>query len=253
MRPLSFHPDALHGLLLRNRIATLGELKQALGTSVDVTVFRKLKPLDYLTSYSHRGRYYTLREIARFDDHGLWSQAEAWFSRFGTLLATAQEFIHRSPRGYFADELAPVLHVAVQDALHQLTQQGRVARQMVSGRYLYTATEPTVQRRQLMARRSVEALPTVVDASVLEVSPEEVKAAILLFFSLLDEQQRRLYAGLESLKLGRGGDRQLADFLDLDPHTVARGRQQLLAQDVEVDRARRAGAGRKPVEKKRPK
>ena len=253
MRPVSFRPDALRMLLLRNRIATLDELKQALGTSVDVTVFRKLKPLDYLTSYSHRGRYYALREIARFDDQGLWSQAEVWFSRLGTLLATAQEFIHRSPRGYFADELAPALHVEVQDALHQLTQQGRVSRQIVSGRYLYMAADPTVQRRQLLARRTVEFLPTVVDASVLEVAPEEVKAAILLFYSLLDEQQRRLYAGLESLKLGRGGDRQLADFLDLDPHTVARGRYQLLSQDVEVDRARKAGAGRKRVEKKRPK
>ncbi len=253
MRPLSFRPDALRTLLLRNKIATLDELKLALGTSVDVTVFRKLKPLDYLTSYSHRGRYYSLSEIARFDDHGLWSQAEAWFSRFGTLLATAEGFVYRSPRGYFADELAPLLHVEVQDALHQLTQQGRVSRQIVAGRYLCTATDPAVQRRQLVARRTVEFLPTVVDPSVLEVSPEEVKAAILLFYSLLDEQQRRLYAGLESLKLGRGGDRQLAGFLDLDPHTVARGRYQLLSQDVEVDRARKAGAGRKRVEKKRPK
>lgn len=253
MRPLSFRPDALRTLLLRNKIATLGELKLALGTSVDVTIFRKLKPLDYLTSYSHRGRYYTLNEIARFDDHGLWSQAEAWFSRFGTLLATAEGFVYRSPRGYFADELAPLLHVEVQDALHQLTQQGRVSRQIVAGRFLYTATDPIVRRRQLLARRTVEFLPTVVDPSVLEVSPEEVKAAILLFYSLLDEQQRRLYAGLESLKLGRGGDRQLADFLDLDPHTVARGRYQLLSQDVEVDGARKAGAGRKRVEKKRPK
>ena len=75
----------------------------------------------------------------------------------------------------------------------------------------------------------------------------------LLFYSLLDEQQRRLYAGLESLKRGRGGDRSLADFLELHPHTVARGRQQLLAQDVEVDRARRTGGGRKRVEKKRRK
>jgi hypothetical protein len=183
----------------------------------------------------------------------LWSQAEVWFSRFGTLLASAEAFVHRSPRGYFADELAPALHVEVQDALHQLAQQGRVARQIVSGRYLYTAVDPAVQRRQLLARRTVEFLPTVVDASVLDIPAEEVKAAILLFYSLLDEQQRRLYAGLESLKLGRGGDRQLADFLDLDPHTVARGRQQLLAQDVEVDRARKAGAGRKRVEKKRPK
>jgi hypothetical protein len=253
MRPLSFRPDALRALLLRNKSATLDELKQALGTANSVTVFRKLKPLDYFTSYSHRGRYYTLREIARFDERGLWSQAEVWFSRFGTLLATAEEFVHRSPRGYFADELAPLLHVEVQDALHQLTQQQRVTRQILSGRYLYTATDPILQRQQLRTRHSAEVLPTVVDASVLEAAPEEVKAAILLFYSLLDEQQRRLYAGLESLKLGRGGDRQLADFLDVDPHTVARGRQQLLAQDVEVDRVCRTGAGRKPVEKKRPK
>jgi hypothetical protein len=253
MRPLFFRSDALRSLLLQSKIATLDELKLAVGTSVDVTVFRKLKPLDYLSSYSHRGRYYTLREIARFDDKGLWSQADVWFSHAGTLLATAEVFVNRSPRGYFADELARTLHVEVQDALHQLAQQRRVTRQIVSGLYLYTAIDRTVQQGQLLTRRKVEAFPTVVDASVLEVSAEELKAAIVLFYSLLDEQQRRLYAGLESLKLGRGGDRQLAGFLDLDPHTVARGRQQLLAQDVEVDRARRAGGGRKAVEKKRPK
>jgi hypothetical protein len=253
MRPLSYRSDELRALLLRQQIATLDEMKQALGTPVDLTVFRKLKPLGYLTSYSHRGRYYTLREIARFDDHGLWSQADVWFSRFGTLLATAEVFVNRSPRGYVADELARALHVQVQDALHQLTQQRRVTRQMVSGLYLYTATDRAIQRGQLLTRRSVEVVPTVADASVLAVSEEELKASILLFYSLLDEQQRRLYAGLESLKLGGGGDRQLADFLDLDPHTVARGRQQLLAQDVEVDRVRRFGGGRKPVEKKRRK
>jgi len=83
--------------------------------------------------------------------------------------------------------------------------------------------------------------------------PDELKAAIVLFFSLLDEKQRRLYAGLESLKLGHGGDRRIADLLDLDPGTVSRGRSQLLARDIEVDRTRRAGAGRPPLEKKRPK
>src|SRR5450756_2523250 len=141
---------------------------------VDVTVFRKLKPLDYLSSYSHRGRFYTLREIARFDDHGLWSQADVWFSRFGTLLATAEVFVNRSPRGFFAEELARALHVEVQDALHQLTQQRRVTREMVSGLYLYTATDRDIQRGQLLTRRTVEALPTVPDASVRAVSEGEL-------------------------------------------------------------------------------
>ena len=84
------------------------------------------------------------------------------------------------------------------------------------------------------------------------MSPDELHAAILLFYSLLDEQQRRLVAGLESIKLGRGGDTILATFLHLDPHTVARGRQQLLDHDVVPERIRRMGGGRPPVEKKRP-
>jgi len=252
MRRPCFRSDTLRQLLLRSKIATLEELKQALGTQVAVTVFRRLRPLDYLTSYSHRGRYYTLREVARFDADGLWSHDLVWFSRYGTLLATAEALVNHAPKGHFAEELARGLHVEVQDALHQLVERRRIARQTVSGLYLYTSTDPATRQRQWLTRRSVQAVPTVVDASVLEIPPEELKAALLLFYSLLDEQQRRLYAGLESLKLGHGGDRQLADFLGLDPHTVARGRQQLLDQEVGFGHVRKPGGGRKRAEKKRP-
>jgi hypothetical protein len=54
------------------------------------------------------------------------------------------------------------------------------------------------------------------------------------------------------MKLGHGGDSIVAEFLDLDPHTVARSRQQLLDQDVTSGRIRRTGGGRKRVEKKPP-
>src|SRR5580692_2078560 len=88
MRPTSFDPSALRQHLRRNKIADLPELKRVLGTDTDLTVFRKLKQLHYLASYTHRGRFYTLAEIARFDDRGLWSHEGVWFSRYGTLLAT---------------------------------------------------------------------------------------------------------------------------------------------------------------------
>ena len=98
MRPLSFDPQALRKHLLRHKIATLPELKDALGTSADLTVFRKLKLLDYLSSYTHRGRYYALREAARFDDVGLWSHDAVWFSRYGTLVSTIESFVNQSPQ-----------------------------------------------------------------------------------------------------------------------------------------------------------
>jgi hypothetical protein len=252
MRPSTFSIDTLRQFLRRSTTATLPELKRALGTGVDLTVFRKLKQLNYLTSYSHRGRYYALHESAHFDADGLWSHDQVWFSRHGTLLATAEAFVNASPKGFFAEELAQALHVETQDVLRQLTQRKRIARQLADGLYHYTSTDPTTRRQQRLLQRSIQAVPTITDATKLEVSPDEVKASIVLFFSLLDERQRRLYAGLESLKLGRGGDTILADFLGLDPHTVARGRQQLLEQDVEIGRVRKPGGGRKRVEKKRP-
>jgi hypothetical protein len=122
----------------------------------------------------------------------------------------------------------------------------------VAGRFLYTSADSRQARDQLRTRQTAESIPLMADASALQVSPDELKAAILLFYSLLDEQQRRLFAGLESMKLGHGGDSVLAEFLGIDPHTVARGRQQLLDQNVTMGRTRRSGGGRKRIEKKPP-
>jgi hypothetical protein len=252
MRPLSFAPQVLRKHLLRHKIATLPELKDVLGTTANLTVFRKLKPLDYLTSYTHRGRYYALRETVRFDAAGLWSHEAVWFSRHGTLVATIESFVHPSPRGCFADELADALHAEVQDPLHDLVRAGRLRRSQVAGRFLYTSPDLRQARSQMRTRQTALSVPLLADASALQVSPQELQAAIVLFYSLLDEQQRRLFAGMESIKLGHGGDRVLAEFLGLDPHTVARGRQQLLDQKVTPGRTRHSGGGRKPVEKKTP-
>lgn len=254
MRTESFSADDLARLLRRSQIATMPELKKALGTEVDVTVFRKLRQLAYRTSYSHRGSYYTLDENARFDENGLWSFHAVWFSRQGTLLATAEAFVEQSEAGYFVEELDPLLHVATKEPLLRLFQQKRIARESVSGLYLYCSTDSARRQRQLLARRMRQAEPELSSSlAEAEAVPAEVKAAIVLFLSTLDEKQRRLFAGLESLKLGYGGDQRIANFFSMDAHTVGRGRRQLLQQDLDLERIRQVGGGRKRAEKKRPK
>jgi hypothetical protein len=248
MRPAVFSANLLRQFLLKNRIATLPQLKEQLGTDADITIFRKLKELSYRTSYSHRGSFYTLDEIAVFDERGLWSFDSVWFSRHGTLVATAEVCVTQAPAGYFTSELENLLHVPVKEPLLRLVEQDRIARQTLSGLYLYCASDPRTRQQQWKARQVLRESAT---AASPDSSSDELRAAIVLFASLLNEQQRRLYAGLESLQLG--GDRQIADLLHLDPHTVAKGRRQLLAQEVEVGRVRGVGGGRKPVEKKRPR
>src|SRR5262245_22599761 len=120
MRTESFQAARLVEVLGRSKIATMAELKEALGTDVDVTVYRKLKELWYRTSYSHRGGYYTLNQIALFNDLGLWSFRSVWFSRYGTLVNTCDAFVSEAEAGYFAEELDNVLHVETKAALLHL-------------------------------------------------------------------------------------------------------------------------------------
>jgi hypothetical protein len=252
MRPTEFPAEAIAALLRKRKIATMPELMAALGTHSRRTVFRKLRELPCRTSYSHRGSYYTLEDVAEFDEAGLWSYEDVWFSAHGTLLSTAATVVEAGDWGYFVEELDNVLHVGTKDALRKLVSDARLTRERIAGQFLYCATDKDHRRRQLLARRVLLAEPGAAgplpEAAIM---PDEMRAAIVLFFSLLDEKQRRLYAGLEALKTGHGGDTQIADLLGLDVGTVTRGRQELLQQDVEVERVRRTGGGRKSVEKKR--
>src|SRR5919206_3373485 len=71
-----------------------------------------------------------------------------------------------------------------------------------------------------------------------------------LLLSRLDEAQRRWYVALESNRLGRGGDRLLAQITGLTEQTIRRGREELAGAlgDLPAERVRRPGGGRPPVE-----
>lgn len=248
MRTAVFNAQDLQRLLQQRTVCTFEQLAEALGTSSRMTVFRKLAELTYLTSYSHRGKYYTLRSSCEFDPSGLWSHRGIWFSTDGTLLNTSQRFVERAPAGYSANELDNALHVQTRQTLLQLVHKQLIARQRIGEAFIYFALDQAQRRRQLNARGKLAQV--AVGGVSEEVLAHEVKAAIILFFGLLDERQRRLFAGLEALKIGRGGDARVAALLGVDPHTVAKGRIELLGEDIDPTRVRRSGGGRTAAEKK---
>jgi len=242
MRPVLFESDAIEQLLLNNVIATMPEIKKVLGTKSYKTALRKMKQLSYLSSYSHGGAYYTLQRIARFDTLGLWSYEEVHFSKLGTLMSTVAHFVNTSEDGYFASELELLLHVGVKMTLARLIEKGAVDRERINNRFLYCATDSEVRKQQLLARNLM--------ASAEQELSDEARAAIVIFLSVLDEQERRLYAGVEAIKYGYGGDRFVANLLGMHSKTVARARKELLSGEVEKERVRRPGGGRTSVEKK---
>jgi hypothetical protein len=251
MKTKQYHLRDLTAFFKKHKIATRQQLEDALGNPARCTFFRKMGELEYLSSYSHRGMYYTLKSVAQFSAAGLWECRSVWFSQFGNLLDTAEAFVRRSDGGYSAAELREILHVKTKHALTQLFRNKRLQREKIGVSYIYLSADTDSAERQKKHRRThgKQSLASII-VNNPKLAQEEAKAAVLLFCSMLDEKQRRLYAGLESLKLGHGGDEHIASLLGLDSHTVARGRRELISGDFDRDRVRTEGGGRLSQEKK---
>ena len=84
-----------------------------------------------------------------------------------------------------------------------------------------------------------------------EHSGKEHHSRMNLLMSRMDEQQRRWYAAVEARRMGRGGEKLVAQITGLDRKTIRRGQRELEEQlaNRPPGRVRVPGGGRKLVEK----
>jgi hypothetical protein len=149
--------SALDELYRTKQVAPLDDLREALHTPSRTTVFRVLSATGYLTSYSHAGRYYTLKHIPKFDSNGIWLHRGIGFSRYGTLRATVIHLVEISPAGQTHSELQNVLQLRVHDTLRLVIQDHALTRKQFQDAYLYLSSKPKrasaqwAQRQQLAA------------------------------------------------------------------------------------------------------
>jgi hypothetical protein len=175
------HRAQLERLFEHRAVAQLSELRRTLGVRSRTTVFFALKAAGYCTSYSHAGRYYTLRRIPQFDAHGLWSAGDVRFSKHGTLRATVVVLVSQAPAGHTHEELEVILGLRVHDTLRSLVEVHALGREQVGPVFVYLdpqaehATAQLEQRRRLLpppkpGPHSVQGAPPIVDAPrIIEV------------------------------------------------------------------------------------
>ena len=96
-----------------------------------MSIFRRLKEIGYLSSYTHAGRYYTLPHIPHFDKFGLWFHQGVGFSQAGSLKATIAILVDASPAGLTHVELTDILRVRVHNTLLALVRETRIGRQKI--------------------------------------------------------------------------------------------------------------------------
>ncbi len=146
------------------KIFNVGELASLLACSVP-NARLKLKQWQTYTSYNQNGKYYTLPQVPRFDDHGLWRYKNAAFSRHGNLKKTVIHLVSTAPTGLSGKQLGEMLGLLPQSFLHHFRQCPGIHREKHDGVFIYFSDVDEVYEHQLQERTSVTGRSAIVTLS----------------------------------------------------------------------------------------
>ena len=170
----------IHQLLLKNTVMSLKQLGSELQDRPRSSLFRDLKKLDLISSYTHTGQYHALTRSARFDEDGLWFFQDVGFSRYGTLKRSLVHVITHSQAGMTHREMRKLFRVEVQKPLTDLVSTNAVTRQLLPSRiHVYLSAEETseaqLERRLAVGDKALDvALP--VESIRIEILVEVIRA-----------------------------------------------------------------------------
>lgn len=74
----------------------------------------------------------------------------------------------------------------------------------------------------------------------------DIKKYSLLFFNNLSEKDKRLFAGLEAMKIGYYGVSEISQIYGINKHTIRKGQKELESENLlPAEQIRKKGGGRK--------
>lgn len=150
--------------LEKAKIFKIGDMASLLTCSVP-NARLKLKQWQAFTSYNQNGKYYTLPQVPRFDDHGLWRYKNAAFSRHGNLKNTVIHLVSVAPAGLSGKQLGEILGLSPQSFLHHFRQCPGIHREKHDGVFIYFSDDDKVYEKQLQEKTSVAARSAIATLS----------------------------------------------------------------------------------------
>lgn len=159
-------------LFNEEKVVTIDDLKNTLDTNSSMTIFRYIKEIGYLSSYNSCGKFYTMFNIPKFDQYGLWHYKMASFSKFGTLKSTMCSLIKSSYEGFTHREFKQLLRCHVQNTLNDLTKNNVISRESVNGLFVYVSSNKETAVHQLSQRKKKN--------KILKIHGEAIELPIII-------------------------------------------------------------------------
>jgi len=169
--------DELRELFKKNIVMEIDDMQKQTSSS-RITVLRHLKEIGYITSYNKNAKYYTLLEVANFNETGIFNHKGILFFRNGGIRDLVIKEIESSEKGYTSEELNTKIGTRVSVQLHQFVRKNLIIRRKYSSFYVYYSIDESIQKKQVNNReKELQKISTIEES---ELTDEKKTIRILL-------------------------------------------------------------------------
>lgn len=210
-------------------IVTKADLCKQLNIS-HMTVVRAIEKYGYYSSINQNSSYYTLKDIPRFNNYGLWFFKGICFSRHKNINQTIISIIDSSEFGCSEKEISKVLQKKAGNILSRLVGQKHLSKIQKGRSAVYVSTKAGRNEKQvaILNRNKENEKTKVIDYnSPHAIFPENIEAgAVIAILVGLIEKPDSSVASLSLVLQGKGqkvtanGIRKTISFYGLEKKTV---------------------------------
>lgn len=182
-------------LMNKRKIVTMAELTKKVPVSIS-TIRRALEKEGYLTSCSHNGIYYSLKQDIKFDENGLFIKKGIIFSCSGGLKKTILDKVNNSKAGLKSSEISSILGQSGKVVLSQLHVKKKVYSQVFGEQRYYFTAEQEPRLEQITTRIKLYELECDEDK---KLSHEIILFVMAQCFSTNNLPAKRIYNKLNKI------------------------------------------------------
>jgi len=103
----------------------------------EITLRRDILQIEAITSYTHQGRFVTLKDIPTFNEYGIWFFRGIGFTKYQNSLELIIQLINSSKEGFTREQLQEILKIQIFQQIQTLLRRNELHRVKVGKNYIY--------------------------------------------------------------------------------------------------------------------
>ncbi|MCP4763114.1 MAG: hypothetical protein GY870_15160, partial [archaeon] len=120
----------VENIIRSKKIQTFEQILKHVSCS-EITLRRDIRQIEGITSYTHQGRFITLKDIPQFDNNGIWFYRKVGFTKYKNSLELIVHLINNSREGLSREQIQEILKIQIYQQIQTLLKRNELYRSKI--------------------------------------------------------------------------------------------------------------------------